>query len=173
MPQQHRYQPAYSLFEYSKIALKQHFTSIYTSFYVIYLQRLAAEHVFFSTKDHMPRKPKTASASGLGMKLGRKVKIARTTLGMTQSQLAEALDVETVTISRIETGAQMPSIERLDELAKVLRVSLTSLLADTSKGGAFAEMIVEVMSGMAMRDKEFLYGFALSYAQHLRAAKKK
>jgi transcriptional regulator with XRE-family HTH domain len=92
---------------------------------------------------------------------------------MTQSQLAETLGLENVTVSRIETGAQLPSIDRLEEIAKVLKVSLTALIADTSKSGAYAEMLAEVMTELPARDKEFLYSFALSYVQHLRAGKKK
>jgi transcriptional regulator with XRE-family HTH domain len=121
----------------------------------------------------MPRKQKTADGSNIGIRIGRSIKIARTKLGMTQSELAEALDLENVTVSRIETGAQLPSIDRLDEIAKVLKISLQSLLADTDKAGAYAEMMADLMSEMAQRDREFVYGFALAYAQHLRSAKKK
>lgn len=121
----------------------------------------------------MPRKAKTTDGTNLGVRIGRNVKIARTRLGITQSQLAETLDLENVTVSRIETGAQLPSIDRLEEIAKALKVSLTTLLADTSKSSAYAELLAEVMTELPARDKEFLYGFALSYAQHLRAGKKK
>jgi transcriptional regulator with XRE-family HTH domain len=76
----------------------------------------------------MPRKSKTVSGSALAVRIGRNIKNARTLLGMTQGQLAEVLDLENVTVSRIETGAQLPSIDRLDEMAKALKVSLTALL---------------------------------------------
>lgn len=121
----------------------------------------------------MPRKPKTNGGASLGVRIGRNIKIARTKLGMTQSELAERLDLENVTVSRIETGAQLPSIDRLDEIAAALKVSLIALIADTGKTGAYAEMLAEVMADLPARDREFVYGFALSYAQHVRTAKKK
>lgn len=121
----------------------------------------------------MPRKSKTADGNSLGVRLGRNIKIARTKLGITQRELAEATGIENATVSRIETGVQLPSIDRLEEIAKALKVSLTALLADTTKSGAYAEMLADVMTELPPREKEFLYGFAVSYAQHLRAGKKK
>lgn len=121
----------------------------------------------------MPRKSKTTGASTLGERIGRNIKAARKRLEMTQSELAEALDVETVTVSRIETGAQLPSIDRLDEVANVLKVSLTSLIADVSKNSEFAESLAEVVKDLPAREKEFVYSFAATYAQHVRAGSKR
>lgn len=121
----------------------------------------------------MPRKPKAASGSTLGIRIGRNIKIARLALGMTQADLAEALDVENVTVSRIETGAQLPSIDRLDETAKVLKISLTALLADKEQDSAMADMLVEAIKDLPAREKKFVYEFAASYAAHWKAGKKK
>jgi len=121
----------------------------------------------------MPRKPKVASGTALGIRIGRNIKIARTALGITQAELAESLDLENVTVSRIETGAQLPSIDRLDEVAKVLKVSLTALLADTEKDSAVADMLVEVIKDLPAREKKFVYSMAASYAAHWKAGKKK
>lgn len=121
----------------------------------------------------MPRKAKTASGSALAIRIGANIKSARTLVGFTQSELAETLDLENVTISRIETGAQMPSIERLDEISKVLKVSLTALLADTSRSSAMADMLVDVIKDLPAREKKFLYEFAATYAAHWKAGKKK
>jgi transcriptional regulator with XRE-family HTH domain len=92
---------------------------------------------------------------------------------MTQGQLAEVLDLENVTVSRIETGAQMPSIDRLDEIAKALKVSLTTLLADTSKTSAMADLIVEAIRDMPVREQKYVHSFAIAYAAHWKAGKKK
>ncbi len=121
----------------------------------------------------MPRKPKTASGTALGVRIGRNIKSARTQLGMTQSQLAEALELENVTVSRIETGAQLPSIDRLEEVSKVLKVSLTALLADTSKSGAMSDMLLDVIKDLPAREKKFVYLLASAYAQHYKTGKKK
>ena len=121
----------------------------------------------------MPRKSKTGSGTALGIRIGRNIKLARTRAGITQSQMAEALDLENATVSRIETGAQLPSIDRLEQIAKVLKTTLPGLLADMSKNEAFGELLAEVIKDLPQREKEFLYGFALNYAQHWRAGKKK
>jgi len=141
---------------------------LFTSFYCIALPPNIAS---FAKRTHMPRKAK--AVNGTGARIGRNIKIARTQLGMTQSQLAEALEIENVTVSRIETGAQLPSIDRLDDIAKVLKTSLTALLADTSKNSGYAELLAEVVAGLPIREKDFLYGFVSSYAAHFRAGKKK
>src|SRR5450830_703735 len=115
----------------------------------------------------MPRK--TKAISGTGVRIGRNIKIARTQLGITQSELAEALEIENVTVSRIETGAQLPAIDRLEDIARALKTSLTALLADTSKNSGYAELLAEVMAGLPVREKDFVYGFVSSYAAHYRA----
>lgn len=121
----------------------------------------------------MPRKSKTASGTALGVRIGRNIKTARTTQEMTQGQLAEILSLENVTVSRIETGAQLPSIDRLDEIAKALKVSLTTLLADTGKSSAMADLLVDAVRELPVREQKFVLSFALTYSAHYRAGKKK
>ena len=120
----------------------------------------------------MPRKSKTDSGTALAVRIGRNIKAARTVQKMTQSQLAEILEIENVTVSRIETGAQLPSIDRLDEVAKVLKVSLTTLLAD-GKNSAIADLLVDAVKDLPVREQKFVHAFALTYAAHYRAGKKK
>lgn len=121
----------------------------------------------------MPRKLKTESGSALAGRIGKNIKKARTAVGMTQSQLAEALDVENVTVSRIETGAQLPSLDRLEAIADALKVSLTTLLADTSKSSAMADMLVDAIRELPAREQKFVYDLAVNYAAHWKAGKKK
>lgn len=121
----------------------------------------------------MPRQTKTEKGEELGKRIGRNIKVARTHLGVTQGQLAEALGIENVTVSRIETGAQLPSLDRLDDLARYLKVSLSSLVGDSAKSEAFGELFGEAVKDLPLREKEFVYGFAVQYAQHWRAGKKK
>lgn len=120
----------------------------------------------------MPRKSKTASENALAVRIGSNIRIARTALALTQGHLAEKLGVENVTISRIETGAQMPSIDRLDEFARALQVPLPVLLGDKSSGGV-GEMLVELLSDLPAREQQFIYDFAAQYAQHWKAGKKR
>jgi transcriptional regulator with XRE-family HTH domain len=121
----------------------------------------------------MPRRTKTVEGSALGARIDQNIKVARTRLGMTQSLLAEALGIESVTVSRIETGAQLPSVDRLEEIANVLKVSLPTLLSDPTEKETFGELLGEAVKDLPLRAKEFVYGFAVQYAQHWRAGKKK
>lgn len=121
----------------------------------------------------MPRKIKTGEGVGLGVRIGSNIKTARKRLGMTQSQMAEALGIENPTVSRIETGAQLPSVERLDEIANLLKVSLPTLLSDPSEEEAFGKLLGDAVRDLPLREKEFVYAYAVQYAQHWRAGRKK
>lgn len=92
---------------------------------------------------------------------------------MTQSQLAEELGVETLTVSRIETGMQLPSLERLADFSNVLQTSLRALLSDANEDDSFALMLADVLKDLPQREKQFVYDFAAYYAQHWKAGKKK
>lgn len=65
--------------------------------------------------------------SGIGKKLGPKITEARLSLKLTQSQLAEKVDVSVETISRIERGVSFPSLKTIEKIAVVLKVPLKTL----------------------------------------------
>lgn len=119
----------------------------------------------------MGRNVKTSKGSELGTRIGRNIRTARLRLGLKQSNLAEALGVEDATFSRIETGAQLPSLERLDEIAKILQVSIAALVRDVGEADAFSELLLEAITDLPPREKEYVYALALQYAQHWRAGK--
>lgn len=121
----------------------------------------------------MPRKSKSERGTDLAARIGANIKRARGLALLTQAQLGEKLDLESVTISRIETGAQMPSIDRLDEIARVLKVPLTALLADKSKSSSVTDMLVDVVKELPLREQKFVYAVASTYAAHWQAGKKK
>ena len=54
-------------------------------------------------------------------KLGKKTKLARVELDLTQTQLAEKINAKQKSISHYETGASLPSIRTLVKIAKVLK----------------------------------------------------
>jgi len=54
-------------------------------------------------------------------KLGKRIKLARVELDLTQSQLAKKINAKQKSISRYETSASLPSIETLLKIAKVLK----------------------------------------------------
>lgn len=53
-------------------------------------------------------------------KLGKRIKLARVELDMTQADLAKASETQQKAISRYETGAAIPSLETFLKIAKAL-----------------------------------------------------
>jgi DNA-binding XRE family transcriptional regulator len=54
-------------------------------------------------------------------KLGKKIKVARVELDLTQTDLAQKIRAKQKSISRYENGISLPSIETLVKIAKVLK----------------------------------------------------
>lgn len=60
--------------------------------------------------------------------IGSNVRSARIASGLTQEQLAESIDCAWETISKIERGTNLPSVETLQGIAAALHVSVDDLL---------------------------------------------
>ena len=78
--------------------------------------------------------------------IGKKIKTLRKTRGMTQFQLADALGVERASISNYETGRRFPHLQQLEQIAKILGVSLEYFGVETNEAHdliARAKMIFE------------------------------
>lgn len=63
------------------------------------------------------------------IKTGKFIAAMRKYLGLTQETLGEKLGVTNKTISRWETGVYIPDIDKLQELASILEVSVNELLS--------------------------------------------
>lgn len=68
--------------------------------------------------------------SALARGLGRNIAHYRRRAHFTQEQLAEAIRVEAATVSRYETGATLPSLVTLADVASLLHVTMADLLAE-------------------------------------------
>lgn len=117
----------------------------------------------------MSRMSKAAIGTDLGVHIGRNIKSARAQQGLTQGELAEALGVETVTMSRIETGAQQPSISRLQQIAGVLGTSLAALVAEAGEDSDTLVLLAEALKGLPPREKDFVRDFVVRYSLHWKA----
>lgn len=53
--------------------------------------------------------------------LGKKIKLARVELDLTQTDLADKIGALQKSVSRYETGAAVPSLETMEKIAKVLK----------------------------------------------------
>ncbi|MBC3861772.1 helix-turn-helix transcriptional regulator [Undibacterium jejuense] len=64
----------------------------------------------------------------LAREVGGIIAIRRKAKGWTQAQLAEHMDIEKETVSRIETAHITPTLARLDQIAKLLDCEISDLL---------------------------------------------
>jgi transcriptional regulator with XRE-family HTH domain len=93
------------------------------------------------------------------IKVGAFLKDLRKEKGITQEQLAEELGVSGRTISRWETGKNMPDISLFVEIAKFFDVSIPEIITGERKSENMKEEtkeVVETMSDYAKAEKEQL-----------------
>lgn len=93
------------------------------------------------------------------IKIGAFLKDLRKDKGITQEQLAEELGVSGRTISRWETGNNMPDISLLVEIAEFFDVSIPEIIRGERKSERMKEEVKEVaetMSDYAKAEKENL-----------------
>lgn len=62
---------------------------------------------------------------------GKKIKIARENLGLTQFELAEEIEVSPNFLGDIERGIKLPSLNKLILLSNTLKLSLDSMFAES------------------------------------------
>ena len=82
-------------------------------------------------------------------KTGTFLKTLRKEKNLTQEQLAEQLGVSGRTVSRWETGSNMPDISLLVEIAEFYNISVTELIDGERKSGNMNEEAREVADKMA------------------------
>ncbi len=79
-------------------------------------------------------------------KLGQNVYEHRKQAGLTQSELASRINVSTETISRLERGAAIPSLARIEEIATALGVDLPKLFQFQTGAGPKTRAIDRLVS---------------------------
>ena len=84
------------------------------------------------------------------MTLGDKIKKLREEKKYSQEDLADLLNVHSVTISKWENGTQEPRAKRLNELAKIFGVSNEYLLNDTNKPLSSKKIEGEQMASISL-----------------------
>jgi len=98
-------------------------------------------------------------------KLGKRIQELRKLRGLTQSKLAEMIDVEVVTISRIENGSRFPKRENLENLADALNVEIKDLFDfEHNQTKAFLVKEIQKMIKLAkVEDLRYIYKLLKSY----------
>ena len=89
-------------------------------------------------------------------KIGSFLKELRKEMGITQEEFAEKLDVSSRTISRWETGTNMPDISLLVNIAEIFNVSISEIINGERKSEIMkkeVKKVVEAMSDYATAEK--------------------
>lgn len=60
--------------------------------------------------------------------IGKKVKKRRTSLGLTQEELAEKVGISRTYMGFVEQGRNVPTLETLEKIARALKVKTSELL---------------------------------------------
>lgn len=109
-----------------------------------------------------------ANHSPLATRFARAVSGRRREMGLTQAQLAEALGVDTETLSRFERGKHLPSLKTLEKLAALLVVPMAALLAESAPAVEDdAHRISAWMRGLSAEDRAFLLELVKRQAEYL------
>jgi transcriptional regulator with XRE-family HTH domain len=104
----------------------------------------------------------------LATRFAKAVSGRRRELGLTQAQLAEALGVDTETLSRFERGKHLPSLKTLEKLASLLVVPMTALLVERApEVEEDAHRISAWMRGLSAEDRAFLLDLVKRQAEYL------
>ncbi len=100
--------------------------------------------------------------------LGQHIAERRRTRGMTQQELAERVGIESVTLSRMETGVSLPSIARLADIADALDTRLAELVSGISSYASDQAMeIVESLAPLSAEDRALVIGIVKRLAARL------
>lgn len=94
------------------------------------------------------------------MKIGNFLKELRKEKGITQAQLAETLNVSARTVSRWETGSNMPDISILVDIADYYDISIPEIINGERKSKIMNEeerKIAKTMSDYATTEKEKIF----------------
>lgn len=104
-------------------------------------------------------------------RLAERVARQRKVVGLTQAELAERVEVQAVTISRIERGKHNPSLGLLILLAESLDLELHELLRlpaeDTAKDQAF-ERLLWFASRLSAAEIELVMDVGAAVLSHMR-----
>ena len=105
--------------------------------------------------------------SDLVKNFGKKLKQIRKSRHLTQSQLAEKLKVETLSISRMESGKHFPKKEHLELIACALNVELKDLF-DFGIFKTKEELIQEInqmLNKASLKDIQFIKAVLSNYIE--------
>ena len=93
--------------------------------------------------------------------LGKRIKELRKRAGLTQEKLAELINIETTSLSGIESGRHFPSLPTLEKIATNLNVKLKTLF-DFTHLKPIEQMKLDITNNLDKLDDEkiiFIHSF--------------
>jgi transcriptional regulator with XRE-family HTH domain len=81
--------------------------------------------------------------------VGERLRIARRSVGLTQKQLAEELEVDSITVSRWERGVTTPSLPRLRRIAELTETTVSDLVRSPDGASAHAVELAALREELA------------------------
>jgi transcriptional regulator with XRE-family HTH domain len=81
--------------------------------------------------------------------VGARLRTARRSAGLTQKQLAEKLEVESITVSRWERGVTSPSLPRLRRIAEITETTVSDLVRSPDAASAHAVELAALREELA------------------------
>ncbi len=81
----------------------------------------------------------------LKLEMGERVRIARTSRGLSREKLSEMLGISTLFLGYIECGQRGMSIETLQKLCNVLNVSADYILSGTDNSKTDRELLLDAI----------------------------
>lgn len=93
---------------------------------------------------------------------------------LTQQQVAERLQVEPETVSRIETGAIAPTLQRLRQFAEVFGCPMESLIGKTSdQASDVAKRLAQDLAELGPADRAFVAAQTQALVEFLKAGRRR
>lgn len=97
----------------------------------------------------------------ISLKIGTRIKASRLQANITQEQLAELVGVSWSTISCLERGQHLVSIERLIEIADSLNIGLEKILCDYMQldnliADEDSQEIIKILALLSPKQKQFV-----------------
>jgi transcriptional regulator with XRE-family HTH domain len=105
----------------------------------------------------------------LGILLGQNVTKRRKELGLTQAEFAAKIGADIVTVSRFERGANLPSLLRLESMAKILGIPLAELLSQSTNLCADQSLLIQDwITGLSESDRKFILEMVQAWSFRLK-----
>lgn len=99
--------------------------------------------------------------NSLKIKLGKRIRELRKSIGYTQEQVAEIIGMEPPNISKMENGLHFPQPENIEKLAKVFQIDIKELFNFNhfQDKQLLIEEINDYLKSSEIKTIEFVYKF--------------